>query len=194
MTDDAANLAELCELSNALGSEEKSPWQPRCIASAFATPLPRTRHLTMQAWIDLDAIRSPFLLGIVPEDAEAFLAAASALHLVVTEHTPPLDIAVLQEVIFGAVDRAFATALPMRSPKGGEKRSDAGFGGWLPLYACLVAEIGLDPDKALEMRVDRALALIAGLRHNQGLEVAGVPYALRDQAAPEAEEEERTDG
>lgn len=181
--------AELLAASADLAGAVAGPWQPACIARAFATPLPCTRHLTMQQWIDLDALRSPFLRGEMPADVDAFLAAAEAMHLNVSEHTSPEDIADLHSVILRACAKAFATALPMRRPGATGSHDAAGFGDWLPLYACLVAEIGLDPDRALELRVDRALALIAGLRHNQGCEVAGTPYALRELPSENAEED-----
>ena len=58
--------------------------------------------------------------------------------------------------------------------------ADDGFGAWAPIWACLVTQCGLDPERALAMRVDRAQVLIATHRRNQGWQVAGTPYALRD--------------
>lgn len=176
----AEDEAELLEVSRELAASLQSPWQPRCIAAAFATPTLHSRHLTMQQWIDLDAIRSPFLLGEIPQDVDEFLAAAQIFALNVSERTPPQDIAVLQQVILRACREAFALALPMQPPGRSEGGEDAGFGDWLPIYTCLVTECGLSPTEVMAHRVDRALATIATKRHNEGWKVGGQPYALRD--------------
>jgi hypothetical protein len=180
MKDEDAQLEELCELSNASAEALQSPWEPLVVALAFSTPGRHERHLTMQQWIDLHAIRSPYLHGERP-DERGFFAAAEILQLNVGSGTSAEDRAHLQNVILGACTRAFYTVQKMRAEKAqaGSYEED-GFGTWLPLYACLVAELGLTPETALALRVDRAFALIAGLRHNQGQRAVGVPYGLRE--------------
>jgi hypothetical protein len=88
----------------------------------------------------------------------------------------------IERTLRAAVTEAFAMALPMRLPDSPQGGVDDGFGAWLPIFAALVTQCGLTPQAALALRVDRAFALLAAHRRNQGWEVAGTPYALREVA------------
>lgn len=178
MNDTAIN--DLRALGEELAGALRSGWEPACLARAFATPAAGALALTMQQWIDLDALRSPLLQGDLPETA-AQLAAAAEIFGLALDDLDPEEAAALGGAMLRACDAAFATALPMRPPQAeaGSEMAD-GFGTWLPLWAFLVSQCGLAPDAASALRVDRAYALMAATRRNQGWECAGTPYALRD--------------
>lgn len=175
----------LHELGSEVAAALHSPWEPRCVARAFASGAPLA--LTMQQWIDLDHARSPLLQDALPATAEELTVAAEIFALDVAEFSPQ-EAADVAELMLRAVRAAFALALPMRDP-GAEKvaTEDDGFGTWLPLWAALVTQCGLAPDAALALRVDRAYALLTAHRRNQGWEPAGEPYALRDLVKAEEE-------
>jgi hypothetical protein len=176
--------AELRAMGQDLAAAAQSRWQPACIARAFATPDPDVPVLTMQGWIDLDAARSPLLDGEIPSTADELDAAFAAFGLKRSGLNPE-EAAAVVDALMDAVDDAFALALPM-SPAGASTSGaaeDDGFGSWLPLFACLVTQCGLLPQFVLALRVDRAFALVAALRRNQGWQPTGTPYALRESAA-----------
>jgi hypothetical protein len=190
MTNDAMTNAELEDLQamgRDLAAAMQSPWEPACIARAFRTERHDEMHLTMQGWIDLEAPRSPLLAGGLPEDAAQLDDAIRAFkfYSFKAEELSPEAAVELAAQMRDAVRAAFATALPMREPDA-TAGSDApdGFGRWLPIFACLAVQCGLGETAALAMRVDRAFALVAGHRRNQGWEAAGTSYVLRDLDSP----------
>lgn len=175
-----ADLAYLVEEANALAEAANSPWEPRCISDAFA-PSTRTFSLTIQAWVALDAIRSPVLFGRAPETQEEFSLALAAFGLEPGQALTAEEAAVLAADMCDAVVAGFSTVLPMRSSESsGSSMMGDGFGRWLPIFACLVVQCGLSPADANAMPVAQAYALLAAMRRNQGWKEAGTPYNLRD--------------
>lgn len=178
---------ELRELGEELAAQEDSPWQPPCIARAFAganTRREKTEErlclvLTMQGWIDLDAIRSPFLLEQIPSTADEAIDAWTVLNP--GREVPAPE--VLVETILGSIRDAFSTVMKMRqSGSFGcsfDSSDSLGFGSWLPLFACLVTQCGLSPAEALAMPVAQTFALIAAMRSNEGWMPQGESYAQR---------------
>lgn len=185
-----AAINDLRRLGEELAGALQSPWEPACVARAFSTPAEGELALTLQQWIDLDAIRSPLLEGLLPETAEQLEAAAEIFALALDDLDPD-EAAAIGGAMLRACGSAFATALPMRPPQAeaGSEMAD-GFGTWLPMWAFLVSQCGLAPDAANGLRVDRAYALMAATRRNQGWHCAGTPYAMRDAA----EKEDAADG
>ena len=74
------------------------------------------------------------------------------------------------------------TAIGMRHPEsnGVETNGDQGFGSLGPVLAFLVAECHLGVEEALGLRVDRAFALMALVRNNQGYRTVGPNYRERE--------------
>jgi hypothetical protein len=170
------------ELADDLANATQGAGEPRCIVAAFAT-MPENRVvLTMQNWIDLEAIRSPLLQLRLPEHLEELEMAANVFRMTVRNLSADNAIRVAC-VIRQAADEAFSLAMPMRPSSShidnGSDTSD-GFGTWLPLFAFLVAECGLTPAAAGALPVSHAFALLAAHRRNQGWECAGASYAQRD--------------
>lgn len=177
--------AELRALSAELAARQTSPWQPACIAAAFATPRPGELVLTMQQWIDLEAIRSPLLVGELPQIVDLEQATVIfGLDLSVLTAEEMLHVA---EGMLDAVQDAFAMGCSMRPPEGGEG-SDQGFGSWLPIMAFLVVQGGLSFFEAAALPVRKALPLIAAHRKNEGWQVSDTPYALRHLEGESAKE------
>lgn len=172
---------QLRELGEALAKASADPAEPRSVVRAFASRPPHYLALTMQNWIDLESIRSPLLRLQIPEDIDALERAANIFRLSVRTLTVEAAICVAR-AIRRAVAGAFSLALPMRRPGAlaGSRSSRDGFGAWLPLLAFLIAECGLAPAQARELRVDQAFALLAACRRNQGWEPNGMSYAQRD--------------
>jgi hypothetical protein len=170
---------DLRALGDEMAGALQSPWEPWCVARAFATPAPGTIALTMQGWIDLEAIRSPLLRLELPDHPQELEAAAHTFKMSIAALSPT-DAMALALIMRRAVAAAFALALPMHPPGSSEGRARDGFGAWLPLFAFLVAECGLDLAGALAARVDHAFALLAACRRNQGWEGGGLSYAERD--------------
>lgn len=173
---------QLRELGEDLAGAQQSPWEPGTIARAWATPAANALALTMQGWIDLSAIRSPILLGEAPSGREEILQTARAFGLNYAETLSGAEAAHLVNALLRAVDEAFAAALPMRpeQPTVGSNADADGFGTWMLISAALITQCGLEPFAALALRVDQAFTLLAAHRRNQGWEVAGVSYALKD--------------
>ena len=177
---DAADEQSLHALSAAIAGALRSPWEPRCVARAFVLcHAPAAIVLTMQAWIDLDALRSELLQGGVPETFADLRAAAAVFGLDVEALTPE-EGADVARAMQRACMEAFALSLPMQAPGAEGATEPDGFGAWLPLYACLVTQCGLSLAEARSCPVGEAYALTAALRRNQGWTVAGEAYALRD--------------
>lgn len=174
-----AEEQQLREMGADLATAARSPWEPRCVARAFASSRPGGLVLTMQQWIDLDSIQSPLLVHQPFESdeqlADSLAIFGKALHLLGPEEAARLTLGMEE-----TVDEAFAMALQMRHPEAKGNARDDGFGTWLPVYGMLVAECGVDPNAALRLDVGRAFALIAVTRRNQGWDVAGIGYGQRD--------------
>lgn len=178
---DAVEEQQLRAISEALAGAEQSPWEPRCVSKAFASR-PGGLVLTMQGWIDLDAVCSPFLEGRLPDgdDAVAQLSAAVDAFGLGPLEVKPDDAIELAEAMRKAVTEAFSMQLKMQPPGDTSPKAPGGFGSWLPIFACLVAQIGMSRLDALATPVCQAFALIATHRHNQGWLVSDATYAQRD--------------
>ncbi|HEX4085927.1 MAG TPA: hypothetical protein VHY22_13520 [Chthoniobacteraceae bacterium] len=183
-------LEDLRGLQASIAGASESPWQPRCVAEAF-----RSRDgehpfvFTMQVWIDLDAVESPFLAGRLPDPEmleyedirqiydEAFTAFGCS--------RPKPDCTAGQFAFFGdsmirAVRRGFAMRLRMKPPRGFESgASDDGFGDWLPVMACLKAQLFFTWTEARMLPVEAAFGLINAHRRNEGWTPAETSYAMR---------------
>ncbi len=176
----AEETEQLQALGRDLAGATHSAWQPRCIARAFATPTAGNVAFTMQAWIDLDAIKSPLLRGELPENADQLIATALAFGLNLDELEPDEFIDVARGLL-RAIQTAFAAALRMDPPQESDEDTSAdGFGDWAPLLSFLICEAGLGRSGALTTPVDQAFILLATARRNQGWRVAGTPYAMRE--------------
>lgn len=177
-----AEEQQLRELGSDLAKASADPSEPRSIVRAFASPQKDHIALTMQNWIDLESIRSPLLRLRLPERLDELELTANVFRMSIRALSSEVAVLVARG-IRRAVAEAFSLALPMRrggSTAGVESTSEEGFGAWLPLFAFLVAECGLDPHAARELRVDQAFALLAACRRNQGWEPSGASYAQRD--------------
>jgi len=165
-----------------LAGAEQSPWQPRVVCRAFAR-VPGALVLTMQGWIDLEAARSPLLEGSLPDadDADGQLTRAVDAFGLGPLVAEPGERDLLVVAMLDAVFAAFETRLAMRAP-GPESSplAPGGFGAWLPVLACLIAQLGMSRPDALATPVAQAFALIAAHRHNQGWHVTEATYAQRD--------------
>jgi hypothetical protein len=197
-TDPDPDLQGLRELQAQLAGVSASPWQPRCIADAFRTPEEEQRFVfTMQTWIDLDAARSPFLLGSLPspdleweEVMEEYRNAFAAFGCTEErlEKCEPEDLILIGQSMIRTIDRGFALRLRMNPPKGFESTAgDDGFGDWLPAMACLKSQMHFLWSEALAMSVEQALAVINAHRRNEGWTPAETPYALRGEAEIEGQ-------
>jgi hypothetical protein len=198
---------ELRELQAELVAAERSPWQPQCVARAFRSAAAGEPFvLTMQAWIDLDAARSPFLLGRLPEAEEAFFRFEQAFAIFGHRGTTPEDcdgdeLVLLGRKMIDAILEAFSMRVRLEPPEGfSPKAVNNGMGEWLPIMTCLVSQLGFTLAAARMLSVAEAFALIAAHRCNQGWSVASESYAQRDVGdtdGPEARpypESEVTDG
>lgn len=181
----AEERANLLAMASDLGAAQTSPWEPACIARAFASPRVDELQFTMQAWIDLAAVRSPLLDGKLPANEKEVTEAYAAFGLVLG--ADPDEAYTLIQVMERLIAEGFSAALGMRPEGASEERDNDGFGTWLPLFACLVAQCGIAPSEVRRLKVAEAMMLAAGLRHNQSWRVAGTPYALRDIAGKEDE-------
>ena len=192
---------DLRELQAEIGAAEKSPWEPHCVAAAFCSEASGAAFvLTMQAWIDLEAERSPFLRGILPgaEDESEwdgvmceYDAAFRAFgHRGTTpEKLEPDELLSLGMAILRVLKEAFAMRVALAPPEGGlAQAADSGMGNWLAIMACLVGQMGFGRVDALNTPVAQAFALIAAHRVNFGWRVVDEPYALRGVAEEEAQD------
>jgi hypothetical protein len=192
-------LKDLRELGQEVAGAMQSPWEPACVAKAFASQDSRFSIagnsrlvLTMQVWMDLSAIHSPILLGELPGTGEELEGAAEAFGASAQDLSPAeaMDLACAMRRCVG---EAFAMQLPMKRPGAVDDGQEGGFGEWLPIYACLVTEIGIPRGEARAMDVREVFALIAAMRWNQGWSVAGEPYALRESGVEKQEHEKGED-
>jgi hypothetical protein len=181
-----AEFAEQAALGREIAALEQSPWQPLCLAAAFATPRPGEIVFTLQHWIDLDRARSPLLLGRLP-DLDELREAAPIFGLEVEALTAEEAILVA-EALRAAVADSLAMSCGVKPPEVGERLDPDGFGTWLPLLAFLITQAGLGLHEALHLPVRKALPLMAAHRYNQGWRVTeDTPYALRDLGGPAKE-------
>jgi hypothetical protein len=175
--------AELLSLGADVSGAMRSPWEPSCVAACFGTPRTKLRF-TMQVWIDLDRARSPLLQGEELKGLEQFNAALDAFGFApMAEATE--EALILADGMLATIDAAFAMNVLMRNPRSDATEAAEGFGTWLPLLACLVVECSMAPAVALTLDVGQAFALLAAHRRNEGWEVKGVSYAMRDIKEPE---------
>jgi hypothetical protein len=175
-----AEIQKLKEMGQDLAGAMQSPWEPGCVARAFADARSQI-GLTMQGWINLDAARSPMLIGLPLETDEDLFAAAEAFEIDLDEMDEE-DKALCSLGMERATREAFGMVLRMREPGATGTMSADGFGAWLPMMAFLLAECRMSYDVACRTFVGRAFALIAAVRRNQGWEVAGEAYAMREVA------------
>lgn len=177
-----AELDELVRVSEQAAATLRSPWEPPCIARTFTSKQTRTFTLTMQGWIDLSAIRSPLLQDERPANAAEFYAALGAFDAEEKEgcQLTPEQAAVMADEMLAAVREAFSMALRMHQPNSTPDEEPDGFGDWLIVWSALIVQCGCSRVEALNFPVGQAFALIAAMRRNQGWEVAGEPYALRE--------------
>lgn len=183
---------DLREMQAELVAADRSPWQPRCVARAFRSQ-EAAFVFTVQAWIDLDAAASPFLLGQLPEAEVALaqfeVAFAAFGHVATTpEACEPEELILLGRKMLVEIGRGFAMRLQLAPPEGCKLAggSDNGLGDWLPIVACLKSQLGFSLAEAISLTVGQAFALVAAHRANEGWGVAGETYAQRD--IPEGEE------
>lgn len=175
-----------------LVAAERSPWEPRCVARAFRVA-EDPFAFTMQAWIDLDAAASPFLLGELPEAEEALeqfaVAFAAFGHVATTpEACDGEELVLLGRKMVRAIKWGFAMRLRLAPPEGCKASGvDNGMGDWLPVLACLKSQLGFSMGEALALPVGQAFALVAAHRINEGWSVAGETYAQRDVVDREGE-------
>jgi len=169
-----------------LVSAERSPWQPRCVARAFRSS-EDPFVFTVQTWIDLDAAKSPFLLGKLPEAEEAMVqfevAFAAFGHRATTpEACDPEELILLGRKMLVEIERGFAMRLQLAPPEGCKltEGSGNGLGGWLPIVACLKSQLGFSLAETLSLTVGQAFALVASHRVNEGWSVSDETYAHRD--------------
>lgn len=175
-----AEEQQLRALGADLAGANQSPWEPRCVALAFASTRPgNPLVLTMQTWIDLDAIRSPLLVRGAFASVEQLADSAAIFGLKVMNLSPEkaVDVTVTMRA---AVENAFAMALPMQRRGAVMNAGPDGFGSWLPLRAFLEVECGKSRAEAAEYPVGEAFALMAAARRNEGWEPKGETYAQRD--------------
>lgn len=180
---------DLRALQAELVAAEQSPWQPSCVARAFCRAAAGEVFVfRMQTWIDLEAVRSSFLLGEMPEAEEAIPAfedafAAFGYDETTPERCDPDELLLLGERMVQAICKGFAMRLRLAPPEGRVAAKGAsGLGDWLPILACLKTQLGFPLDEALRLPVGQAFGLIAAHRCNEGWEVAGETYVERDVA------------
>lgn len=169
---------ELLALSEEITAAEHDPFEPRCVARAFAA-VDAMPAFTMRRWIDLSAIRSPLLLGEIPAILDDLSAAAEIFGLD-AEVLAADKQRILAETLRDEISAAFAMALPMRPRDAEPDTRQGGFGNWLPIYSFLVFQGGKSRAEALAWPVGEVFAAIAAHRYNQGWEVGGTTYALRN--------------
>lgn len=182
-----AEEQKLRALSADLFAAETGVWQPRCIARAMASPAAGTPVFTMQTWIDLDAANSPLLEGRLPEAPEQISDAVDAFRC------GPVDLSAEEAVglmlmMHEVIEEGFAMRLPMNQP--GDDAGGAlsgGFGDWLPIYAALIAQLGLSRADARSIPVGEAFALLATDKRNRGWQPSAATYAQRDVLKPKDE-------
>lgn len=182
------DMEDLREMQAELVATEESPWQPRCVGRAFCSDAVAGEFVfSMQVWIDLDAMQSPFLLGEIPEVEVAWVEFEKAFRAfgyfgTTPEACDPEGLVLIGRKMIGVIAEGFAMRVPLDVPEGSSavKVAANGFGDWLPLLTCLKSQMGFGWAEALELPVGQVYALIAAHRCNEGWSVSGETYALRD--------------
>jgi hypothetical protein len=175
----------LRELQAELVGVSQRQWQPDCISSAFRTS-EEPFVFTMQVWIDLDYMRSPILLGRLPQEdpLESLELAAAAFGYPESnfKELTPEEAILIGEKMIKAVKDGFSMALVMTPPEGSSSssQSDDGFGDWLPILACLKGQLHFSLAEARACPVGAALGLINGHRRNERWKPSRETYAQRD--------------
>lgn len=170
--------ADLQRFSTEIAGAMNSPWEPLCLTRAFASPGEGDAVFTMQAWIDLERLRSPLLHGALPATVDEFAASAAVFGCEVAA-LDAQELFDLGNALRGAIAEGFGMNLPMTPPRGGEAAAE-GFGDFLPLLEALIGECGLSRTEALASPVGQGFALLAARRRREGWSVAGPVYALRE--------------
>lgn len=183
MNDD--DLRDLREFQEELLKAESSQWQPECVSEAFFSE-PGPFVLTMQAWIDLERMKSPFLFAQLPDAEDALEKFEMAFRAFGYRETMPEncdaeELLLLGQMMISSICSAFAMARRLEPPEGSKLAAgENGLGNWLPLLACMKSQLGFTVDDALALPVAKAYALVVAHRCNEGWRVAGETYANRD--------------
>lgn len=184
----AQDEQDLRDLQAELLEAERSPWQPRCVALAFREHA-GAFVFTMQVWIDLSAVRSPFLLGTLPDPdeddvlerfREAFAAFGHASADL--EKLDGDELALLGHKMVRTIREAFAMRVNLLPPEGAKVQENPGTGEWLTILRFLKAQMGFSLAEALSAPVAQAFALIVSQRTFEGWTLADETYAFRDVA------------
>jgi hypothetical protein len=156
------------------------PWEPAPIAKCFATPRPAALPFIIQMWFDLEALRSPLLLGEFPADADDAEATCMAFGLAKVPEDGAA-VAHLFAAMIEAIEQRFAMALRMVPEGEARTLPDQGFGRALPLLSDLMRLAGVTSlREALATDVGQAYALVAAARNGEGWRAVGTPYNLRE--------------
>jgi hypothetical protein len=184
MSEEDDDLRDLREWGEKIAAAENGDSEPRCVMRAFSRKEAARFIFTMQTWADLEDIQSPCLRGLPFETPEEMVAAARAFNLDLTlTKLDRAELLLVLEAMRDAVRDGFAMVLAMQPPEGFQQPTGGsrdGFGSWLPIFTCLVAEVGVSVAEARALSVGEAFALLACNRHNQGWTPKGTPYALRE--------------
>jgi hypothetical protein len=181
----AKDEQELRELQADLLAAERSPWQPRCVSRAFRSE-PAAFVFTLQTWIDLDALRSPFLLSQLPDPEDDVIArfreALAAFGHTITspEKCEGDELALLGHKMLRTIREAFAMRVNLMPPNGASVQDNPGTGEWLTILRFLKAQMGFGLPEALALPVAQAFALIVSQRTFEGWTVADETYATRE--------------
>ncbi len=179
------DLKDLREMQSELLAVESSFWQPRCVSRTFWS-CEEPFVFTMQAWIDLDAIQSPFLLGELPPPEEAiwhFQEAFAAFgHWQTTpDACDPEELILLGRKMIAAISEGFSMRVKLSPPEGRQSAAgENGLGDWLPIMACLKSQLMFSLAEIEALPVGKAFALLAAHRCNEGWSVSSETYAMRD--------------
>jgi hypothetical protein len=198
-------MARLRAFSAELAGAEVSPWQPRCVVRAFGLRGRGEVEFTMARWLELEKLRSPVLQLEYPETVEAIeatlrvfgLSAALGAEDEPEEQLAPEDSYLAMGAIIREIGESFALGLKMQPRLAqGETLLEPpqnGMGAWLTTYAALISQCHQSRREAKEWRVGEALAVLCGMRANQGWTVVDETYAQRDAAESSPNPEEVPD-
>jgi len=176
---------DLREMQAELAGAESSLWEPRCVARAFRSD-DDPFVFTMQTWIDLDAVQSPFLIYRQPEAEEAIekfrdAFAAFGHRSTTPEACEPEELLALGEKMIRKIREGFSMRVRLAPPDGQrEVVGGNGIGNWLAIMGCLKSQMGFSLAESLTLPVGQAYAFITAHRCNEGRTVTGETYELRD--------------
>jgi len=193
-----AQEKQLRALSDKLTAAQSQPWQPSVVLRTMEArgyqvedwPIPA---ITMQTWLALERIKSPFISGEFAHDRAAYVAevlmalrvlSGCNIDATVFFDTCAAAIDDVAAIIKTAVADANATMLDMRPPleKGTPYRD--GFGWWAPLYGYL--RRSMTRAEALATPLAEAWMLWAVYLRDHGYREVGTTYAQRDWSAFES--------